>query len=100
MGVTSNFIAFFILGTLTYGRYTLKRYILSATLSLAVGSLIIGFGLWAWTQFFTLPGQVYQPWVFTAALIYGGWTFTSEIPFLLLVVPPIVKAVQKSYPNF
>ncbi|MHA1754065.1 MAG: hypothetical protein ACTSYR_00920 [Candidatus Odinarchaeia archaeon] len=99
VGVTANFIAFYILGMLTYRKYTLIRYLLSATLSLFIGSMIIGGGLGLWTQFFALPGQSFEPWSITIALIYAGWTFVSEIPFLLIVVPPIVKTVQNSFPS-
>jgi hypothetical protein len=27
------------------------------------------------------------------------WTFISEIPFLLVLVPPIVEAVKKAIPH-
>lgn len=99
VGVPANLAAFFILGVLTHRNYTLPRYLLSATLSLAIGSSIIGGGLWVWTQFLTLPGQAYAPWTLTAALIYTGWTFLSEIPFLLIIVPPIVLAVKRAFPS-
>ena len=98
-GVTANFTAFFILGYLTYNKYTVKRYLISATGSLLIGSAIIGLALFLWTQIFTLPGQAFAPWTWVAALTYFGWTFLSEIPFLLLVVPPIIKTVRHSLPS-
>ncbi|MHA1238108.1 MAG: hypothetical protein ACTSSJ_02470 [Candidatus Odinarchaeia archaeon] len=102
VGVPANFIAFYILGALTYGKFSYKRYLLSATLSLAVGSLIIGFGLMAWSQVFILPGSTdITPWTLTFALIYGvAWTFGSEILFLIFVVPPIVKAFYLAFPEY
>ncbi|WEU40600.1 MAG: hypothetical protein OdinLCB4_001315 [Candidatus Odinarchaeum yellowstonii] len=99
VGCTSNFTAFFILGWLTYNKYTVKRYLLSATGSLLIGSGIIGLGLFLWTQLFTLPGQPFAPWTWVAALTYFGWTFLSEIPFLLIIVPPIIKAVKHALPG-
>lgn len=99
VGVTSNFTAFFILGHLNNRKYSIRRYLLTATLSLLIGSAIIGAGLFLWTQFFTLPGQAFEPWTWLAALTYFGWTFISEIPFLLIVVPPIVKAVKQALPG-
>jgi len=56
VGVTSNFTAFYLLGHMTR-EYSLKRYVVAATLSLLVGSLIIGIGVCA-CQFYLLPGAV------------------------------------------
>lgn len=98
-GVTSNFIAFFILG---YGTkdYSLKRYILVSTFSLLAGSAIIGLGVWGWSQFFLLPGsKEVAPMSLFAASSTFIWTFVSEIPFLLLLVPPIVEAAKKAFPS-
>jgi hypothetical protein len=33
------------------------------------------------------------------ALSTFGWTFVSEIPFLLILVPPIVEATKKALPQ-
>ena len=74
----------------------------SCSIGLAVGSLIIGFGLVAYSSFFVLPqvlglGSGALPIVFA----YGTtlWTYLSEIPFLLVLTPPIVKAVQAALPS-
>jgi len=99
VGVTSNFIAFYLLGYLCKN-YSLKRYLVSATLSLLVGSGIIGVGVWAWSQVFILPGaSEVAPMPLYGAFTIFAWTFLSEIPFLLLVVPPIVKGVRKALPS-
>ena len=99
VGVTSNFIAFYILGYATR-EYSLKRYVIAATLSLLVGSAIIGIGVWAWSQFFLLPGavEVHQMPIIAAWSTFA-WTFISEIPFLLILVPPIVEAARKNIPS-
>jgi len=57
VGVTSNFTAFYILGHMTR-EYSLKRYVVAATLSLLVGSIIIGIGVYAWSQFYLIPGAM------------------------------------------
>lgn len=99
VGVTSNFIAFYILGHATR-EYSLKKYILAAAFSLLVGSSIIGIGVWAWSRFFLLPGAVeVSPMPIIAAWSTFAWTFVSEIPFLLILVPPIVEAARKTIPS-
>jgi len=99
VGVTSNFIAFYILGHMTR-EYSLKRYMIAATFSLLVGSAIIGIGVCAWSQFFLLPGAVeVYPMPMIAAWSTFLWTFISEIPFLLILVPPMVEAAKKIVPR-
>jgi uncharacterized membrane protein len=99
VGVTSNFFAFYFLGYTTK-KYTLRRYLILSTISLLIGSAIIGLGVWVWSQFFTLPGSdAVAPMPLVGALVTFAWTFISEIPFLLLLVPPIIEAVKKALPH-
>jgi hypothetical protein len=74
----------------------------ASSIGLAVGSLIIGFGIVAYSSFFVMPqvlglGSNPLPIVFA----YGTtlWTYLSEIPFLLAFTPPIVKAVRATLPS-
>jgi hypothetical protein len=74
----------------------------ASSIGLAVGSLIIGFGIVAYSSFFVMPqvlglGSGALPIVFA----YGTtlWTYLSEIPFLLILTPPIVKAVRATLPS-
>ena len=74
----------------------------ASSIGLALGSLIIGFGLVAYSSLFVMPqilglGSSPLPIVFA----YGTtlWTYLSEIPFLLVLTPPIVKAVQATLPS-
>jgi len=65
-----------------------------------VGSAIIGIGVWGWSQFYLLPGAVdVSPLPMFAAWSTFLWTFISEIPFLLVLVPPIVKTARKTIPS-
>lgn len=98
VGVTSNFAAFYFLGHYVKP-YTVRRYLTVSTVSLLIGSAIIGVGVWGWSQFFYLPGSdAVSPMPLVGALSTFTWTFVSEIPFLWLLVPPIVEAVKKALP--
>ena len=98
VGVTSNFAAFYFLGHFIK-EYSFRRYLIVSTISLLIGSTIIGVGVWGWSQFFTLPGaDSVAPMPFIGALSTFLWTFVSEIPFLLILVPPIVEAVKRALP--
>jgi uncharacterized membrane protein len=79
-----------------------KSYEFASVVGLAVGSAWIGFGLWAYSQFLPLPLTVSQ-WA-TNAPFYGSffwlvWTFATEIPFLAVLGPPIIKACYKAFPS-
>lgn len=74
----------------------------ASSIGLGVGSVIIGFGIVAYSSFFVMPevlglGSSALPIVFA----YGAtlWTYMSEIPFLLVLTPPIVKAVRAALPS-
>lgn len=74
----------------------------ASSIGLGVGSAIIGFGIVAYSSFFVMPqvlglGSSPLPIVFA----YGAtlWTYMSEIPFLLVLTPPIVKAVRAALPS-
>ena len=98
VGVTSNFIAFFILGYLTR-KYNIYRYITAAILSNFVGSGIIAVGVVIWSQFFMLPGATEVsalPLILTVTVFAS--TFLMQIPFLIIIVPPAVEIIKKALP--
>ena len=75
-----------------------QRMSLGANIGLLAGSIYIGVGVWLYSQAIALPpavmsGQSKLP--IAAALLLTLWTYATEIPFLLIVVPPLVKAVSK-----
>jgi len=78
-----------------------KSYGTAAVVGLFVGSAYIGFGLWAYSQFLPLPLAL--GWErnapFYASFLWLVWTFATEIPFLIAIVPPIVKACHSAFPS-
>jgi uncharacterized membrane protein len=77
-----------------------KSYVLGSTLGLLMGSAIIAAMVPLFSEFFILPGNTaVAPLGVTGGLIYLIWTFSTEIPFLLVLGPPIVEAIYKAFPN-
>jgi uncharacterized membrane protein len=66
-----------------------------------IGSAIIGLGVWGYTQFFTLPASIGGAHNLPsyAGLILFAWTFATEIPFMVILVPPIGEACYKAFPS-
>jgi hypothetical protein len=88
-----------ILG-LTVVRNKWANFEAAASIGLGIGSIIIGLGIVAYSLFFTLPAVVGKGPLPTS-VIYAATTFTylSEIPFLVLLTPPIVAACRAAFPS-
>jgi len=77
-----------------------KSYGFASVIGLLVGSAIIGFGLWGYSQILPLPlttGYERNAPLF-ASLFWMVWTFGTEIPFLVGLVPPIAKVCYRAFP--
>jgi hypothetical protein len=75
-----------------------KSYGVACVLGLLAGSAIIGIGVWGFSQIFMLPsGETNLP--FYASILWFVWTYATEIPFLVVLVPPILKACYSAFPR-
>ena len=86
---------------LTVVRNRWADFEVAASIGLGAGSIIIGLGIVAYSSFFTLPtvlglGSRALP----TGFIYAATAFTylSEIPFLVLLTPPVVAACRAAFP--
>ncbi len=78
-----------------------RSYGIASLVGLGVGSAIIGVGVWMYSQLFFLPEAVgggFQLPLWTI-LIWLVWTFATEIPFLITLGPPVLKACYKAFPS-
>ncbi len=77
-----------------------KSYGLASVIGLLVGSAIIGFVLFGYSYFFPLPMTGLERNVpVYASFLWMVWTFATEIPFLVIIVPPVVKICYKAFPS-
>jgi len=75
-----------------------KKYGIACVVGLGIGSAIIGLVLWFYSQYLPLPGGfMFAPTYFI--LLWIVWTFATEIPFLILAGPPVIKAVYRAFPS-
>ena len=77
-----------------------KNYGLASVIGLLVGSAIIGFGLWGYSQILPLPlttGFERNAPLY-ASFFWMVWTFATEIPFLVIIVPPVAKICYRAFP--
>jgi uncharacterized membrane protein len=77
-----------------------RNYGVGSIMGLGVGSAIIALVVWAYSQIFFSPqGYFKSPIPSTFIPIIFVWTFATEIPFILLLGPPLIKACYKAYPS-
>jgi hypothetical protein len=74
-------------------------YEIGSVIGLLVGSLIIGVMVPVYAVLFA-PNLTSLPSLTTAGILgLFTWTFATEIPFLLVLGPPILAAVNKAFPT-
>lgn len=76
-----------------------RNFGVGAIIGQAVGATIVAVGVWGYSQLFYAPnGYFKSPISASFVPILFVWTFVTEIPFVLLVSPPVVKACREAFP--
>lgn len=77
-----------------------RSYEVGSVTGLLVGSAIIGSMVPLYAYLFTPLGQTQlAPFTLAGGLAVFIFTFVTEIPFLLVLGPPIIEAVYRAFPN-
>jgi len=76
-----------------------RSYGIACIVGLLVGSAIVGIGVWGFSRMFVLPSGETKLSIY-AAILWFIWTYATEIPFLIVLVPPILKACFAAFPRF
>jgi len=77
-----------------------RNFAVGSVIGAGVGSAIIAIVVWAYSQvLFSARGYITAPIQSTFIPIIFVWTFATEIPFILLIGPPIIKACYNAYPS-
>jgi hypothetical protein len=78
-----------------------RSYGLGSIVGLGVASAMIGIGVWVYSHLFVLPAVVSETsnLPLSTAAVWFIWTFATEIPFLITLGPPILKACYKAFPS-
>lgn len=84
--------------TIAYSGISFPSIAFACNTGLILGSGIIGLGVYAYSQFFTLPSGASRLAI-SAALVWFVWTYATEIPFMVALVPPIAKTAGRILPG-
>ncbi len=95
-------LAVVVILALTVLRNRWADFEIASSIGLGVGSVIIGLGIVAYSSIFALPavlglGQGQLPTTFIYAAT--AFTYLSEIPFLIVLTPPVVSACRAAFPS-
>ncbi|MEM0191703.1 MAG: ECF transporter S component [Candidatus Korarchaeum sp.] len=98
--VPGNFLGFYVLGRMLRREFNWTRFSLASQLSLALGCATVAY-LYAFV--ISLLGML-PPNLTTYDLLLLGtslalWFFITEYPFVILLVPPILRAVRAKLPR-
>jgi hypothetical protein len=92
-------VSFILFAAITKYWKEFRSFGVGSITGMAVGALIVAFGVWAYSQLLFGPnGYFTAPLSASIASLVFVWTFVTEIPFVLLVSPPVVKACQGAFP--
>jgi len=77
-----------------------RNYAVAAVTGLGVGSAIIGIAVWTYSQIFFSPVGIFRaPAPIYFIVLWFVWTFATEIPFILILGPPVIKICYKAFPS-
>jgi uncharacterized membrane protein len=74
-----------------------RRFAIAAVVGQAAGAGLLSVTVWAVSPFFLSYFKTPVGAAFILPLFV--WTFATEIPFILLVGPPIIKACYRAFPS-
>ncbi len=76
-----------------------RSFGVGAIIGQGVGAAIVAVAVYAYSQLFYSPtGYFHSPISSTFVPIVFVWTFATEIPFVLLLGPPLIKACYLAFP--
>lgn len=75
------------------------NYELGSVIGLLVGSLIIGVMVPVYAILFAPTSTAFPALTDAGVLALFIWTFATEIPFMLVLGPPIIEAINKAFPT-
>jgi len=77
-----------------------KNYGVGSVIGLGVGAAIIAVVIYFYSNLFFSPtGYFKTPLPSSFIPLVFIWTFATEIPFILLLGPPVIKACYKAFPS-
>jgi len=76
-----------------------RSYAIGAVVGQVAGGMLLSVTIWLVSPWFLTTLGLSEPLGASLVLPIFVWTLATEIPFILLLGPPIIKAVQRAFPS-
>jgi len=77
-----------------------RNFGIGSLIGQGVGAAILSVAVWAYSQyFFSSTGYFKTPLSASLIPLIFVWTFATEIPFVLIAGPPVIKACYRAFPS-
>jgi len=98
--VPGNFIGFYLFGWLMKRRFSWENFVKTSQITLLISNVIVAF-LYVYYRVFV---DISYPVAFADAWIYislglVAWWYVTMLPFVLLLGPPLIRAVASAFPG-
>lgn len=96
--VPANLFGFYLFGRMVEGRFSWRRFVMASNVTLILANLMVSFLYWAyWIFLVRLYPATVTEWVFMS-LGFTLWFFVTMLPFMLLLGPPLIRAISAAIP--
>ena len=97
--VPGNFLGFYIFGRILEEGFSWRRFILASFIGMVIGNLVVAY-LYVPTISLlgALPNLTQSDMILLATGLFL-WFFVTEFPFMLILLPPLIRAISSSFPG-
>jgi hypothetical protein len=99
--VPGNLIGFYLFGWLMKRRFNWENFVKTSQVTLLVSNLIVAF-LYVYYRVFvdaSYPVAFADSWIYVSLGLVAWW-YVTMLPFVLLLGPPLIRAVASAFPGF
>jgi uncharacterized membrane protein len=99
--VPGNFIGFYLFGLLMKRRFSWENFVKTSQVTLLISNVIVAF-LYVYYRVFvdvSYPVAFADAWIYIALGLVAWW-YVTMLPFVLLLGPPLIRAVASAFPGF
>jgi hypothetical protein len=101
--VPGNFVGFFVMGYMLRKKFNWARFITATNISLLIANSIVAFlYVFIYKSLYAQSSSFISSSTGTLTVLSGGLTifwFVTMLPFVLLLVPPLVSVVSRAFPS-
>lgn len=98
--VPGNFIGFYLFGWLMRRRFSWENFVKTSQVTLFISNVIVAF-LYVFYRVFvdgSYPVAFADAWIYISLGLVAWW-YVTMLPFVLLLGPPLIRAVASAFPG-